>query len=272
MLLKKFPILRIRRKNMALPDYTEINVFQYSKGEIKQVKFPLSFEYAFTMHINSNPYAEVACSGSGIEDFAIGHLLSNSIISSKNDIRDVAIDENKKEINIITGPNAKIPEKNQPVKFIASAGGKTRKGVNSDLINTALPEVKASTIVKIMSEFVNHSDLHDLTHGVHSSGLYTADGEMLAFYDDIGRHNAVDKSLGFAIKNSINLHDKMIVLTGRLASEIVSKVINAGVPVIISRASTTTRGFELAVKHNIIMIGRVRESSFIIFNGKEFIS
>ncbi|MFH0974506.1 MAG: formate dehydrogenase accessory sulfurtransferase FdhD [Spirochaetota bacterium] len=257
---------------MPLPEYKDIDVNKYSRGRIKPFTIPLSSEYTFTMHINGTPYAEIACSGSGMEEFAIGHLLSNSIIRSNDDIREVVIDENGKEINIITGPNAKIPEKTLPVKFIASAGGKTRKGINSDLINTILPIVKASTIIKIMDKFVNHSNLHDLTHGVHSSGLYSADGEMLAFYDDIGRHNAVDKSLGFAIKNSINLHDKMIILTGRLASEIVYKAINAGVPVIISRASTTTRGFELAVKHNIILIGRVRTNSFIIFNGKDNIS
>lgn len=256
---------------MALPDCREIQVFKYVDGTITSIKISLSCEYVFTVRINGSPYSEVACSGSGIKDFAVGYMFSNNIISLKNDILDISIDESRKEINITTDLNEKILNKLLSIKFVASGCGQGSKIINDELTNINLPTLNASLIIKIMSEFIHHSDIHKLTHGVHSSALYSIKGEMIAFYDDIGRHNAIDKLIGFSVQKSILLDDKIMVSTGRLASEIVLKAINARIPVIISMASTTTRGFELASKYNIILIGRARGSSFIVFNGNEYV-
>ncbi len=96
---------------MGLPEYYDIQAFEYLKGAINPVKISLSTEYTFTLHINGSPYTEVASSGSDMEEFAIGHLLSNGIIRSRDDIADIIIDESKKEINIVTDLNEKMLER-----------------------------------------------------------------------------------------------------------------------------------------------------------------
>jgi FdhD protein len=257
---------------MSLPEFIEVKGFEYSKGVINPVTIPLSTEYTFSLRINGSPYTEIACSGSDLEYFAIGHLLSNNIIKLKDDVQDIIIDENKKEINIITDLNERMLERLLTVKFIASGCGQAGNVGNSAAINTTLPKLEASIIINTMKEFLHYSNEHKIAHGSHSCALYSINGEMIAYFEDIGRHNAVDKSIGFAVKNTMDLYDKMIVSTGRFSSEIVHKSVNAGVPAIISRSSTTSLGFELAVKHNVILIGRVKANSFIIYNGNDFIS
>jgi FdhD protein len=257
---------------MPLPEFIDVKGFEYSKGSLNPLTISLSTEYAFSVRINGSPYTEIACSGSDLEYFAIGHLLSNNIISSKDDVRDIVIDEDNKEINIITDLSERMLERLLSVKFIASGCGQASKSVDPAAIITSHPVLNASIILESMKTFLHHSDHQNSAHGAHSCALYSVNGRMIAYFEDIGRHNAVDKSIGFAIKNTLDLHDKMIVSTGRISSEIVHKSINAGVPAVISRSSTTSLGYELAVKHNLILIGRVKATGFLIYNGKDYIS
>jgi FdhD protein len=256
---------------MSFPEFMDIDGFQYSDSVINPVKISLSTEYTFTVLINGSPYTEVACSGSDLEYFAIGHLLSNNIIKTKDDVLNVVIDEDKKELNIITDLNEGMLERLLSVKFIASGCGQAGKVAKSAVINTTLPVLGAATVIEIMTNFLHYSNEHKYAHGSHSCALYSVKGEMIAFFEDIGRHNAVDKSIGYAMKNSMDLRDKIVVSTGRISSEIVHKSINAGLPAIISRSSTTSLGYELAYKHNVILIGRVRRTGFLIYHGKDYI-
>jgi FdhD protein len=254
---------------MPLPEYNTIHAHEFSDGSLNPVEISLSTEFAFTVLINGSPYAEIACSGSDLEYFAIGHMLANDIIVSKNDIADIVIDEDKKQINIITDMNDIILERLLSVKFIASGCGQANKVEDSGIRIPVLPGIKSSVIIKNMHSFLRHSNNYHLTHGAHSSAIYSINGELTAYFEDIGRHNAIDKAIGFAVKNEISFSDKMIVSTGRLSSDIVHKSIVAGVPAVVSRSSTTTLGYEMAAKHNLILIGRVKPKGFVIYNGNE---
>jgi FdhD protein len=256
---------------MSLSEYYNIHGYEFSKNSINPINISLSSEYIFTVSINGSPYAEIACSGSGMEDFAIGHLLSNNIIKTKKDILNIIINEDSKEINIITDTNEEMLERLLSVKFIASGCAQAGKVRNTATVNTSLPEISATVIISSLHALLHHTQHYNLTHGAHSSAIYSVKGEMTAYFEDIGRHNAVDKAIGFALRNEIDLKDKMVVSTGRLSSEIVHKSINAGIPAIITRSSTTTLGYELAVKHNVILVGRVKRTGFVIYNGKDSI-
>jgi FdhD protein len=120
-----------------------------------------------------------------------------------------------------------------------------------------------------MNEFLVFSQEHKATHGVHGAALYSLEGERLAFFDEIGRHNAIDKVIGHAAVSGISLEDKMICSTGRVSSEIALKLIHARAPVLVTRASPTTLSVELLRRYNLLSIVRAVGGRFYVVNGKE---
>ncbi|HQM46212.1 MAG TPA: formate dehydrogenase accessory sulfurtransferase FdhD, partial [Smithellaceae bacterium] len=105
--------------------------------------------------------------------------------------------------------------------------------------------------------------------GVHGAALYSLAGEKIVFFDEIGRHNAIDKVIGHAAVHNISLEDKMICSTGRISSEIALKIINARAPVLITRASPTTLSVKLLRRYNILSVIRAVQGRFYVVNGKE---
>ena len=122
-----------------------------------------------------------------------------------------------------------------------------------------------------MTEFLRTSDLHKKTGGVHSAALYSTNGKRIVFFNEIGRHNAVDKLIGYAVRKPLSLAEAMILSTGRLSSEILSKAIAAKTPVVISEASPTSLAVEMAWESGIVMIGNVRGRKFRVSSGREYV-
>jgi FdhD protein len=107
------------------------------------------------------------------------------------------------------------------------------------------------------------------TGGTHAAALLDSKGEVLAFSEDIGRHNAVDKVIGEASLKRISLEQTILASTGRLSAEIVCKAVNVSIPVVVSLASSTDKGIEVAEKRGLTLIGFVRGERFNVYSHPE---
>lgn len=246
--------------------HIHVDAYFYNCGSITSVKVPVVTEHSIKIILNDVHYSIMACTPNDIEYFTIGHLFNEGIISGKDDIVDIKINEQKNicDVKIKTS----LPDGFN--YFKSNSAGVLGKRLHVPVNISRNPvKVKASIITEKMKIFLNKSHLHEITHGVHSAGLYDNLGNETIFIDDIGRHNAIDKITGFALKNNINFEDKMIFLTGRLASEIVNKILHSPVPILVSRAFPTNISCRLAKENNLTMIGKAEKESFYIFNGVE---
>jgi FdhD protein len=117
----------------------------------------------------------------------------------------------------------------------------------------------------MVRELHARSTLYRLTRGCHNSSLCTAE-DMLLFRSDIGRHNAIDTIVGQCLLENIGLRDKMIVSTGRIASEIVHKAVRAGIGVYVSVAVATSQAVETAKRYDLTLIGNATEDTFWVYN------
>lgn len=255
---------------MPLPSFAEVALSEYRDGVLTEVSLPFSAEYAVLLKINGRPYITMASSGNYLREHVTGYLITEGIIAAADQIARLEIDEDSLTVDAVLADDRIIAEKLERIKTISAAGGRTRKQPpGEDLIRAKLPRVEAGVIVEVMSEFLTYSREHDATHGVHSAALYSLAGRRLVFFDEIGRHNAIDKVIGYAAAAGISLEDKMICSTGRISSEIALKFINARAPVLVTRASPTTLSVALLRRYNILAVIRAVNGRFCVVNGRD---
>jgi FdhD protein len=98
------------------------------------------------------------------------------------------------------------------------------------------------------------------TEGVHAAGLFTTAGSLVCIVEDIGRHNTIDKVIGYALLNKVDRGNTFLVSTGRMASEMVAKICRAGIPVAATKTAVTDKGRETGRKHGLTVIGLLRDA------------
>jgi FdhD protein len=128
------------------------------------------------------------------------------------------------------------------------------------------PKVQSSILVQLPKKLRSIQRLFEETGGIHAVALFDTEGNLLAIREDIGRHNALDKLLGFALKeNLIPLRENILLLSGRISFELVQKAAIAGIPIIAAIGAPSSLAIELAAENNITLIGFLREERFNIY-------
>jgi FdhD protein len=127
---------------------------------------------------------------------------------------------------------------------------------------------KAKALWRVYKEFQQRSELFRLTGCFHIAAL--SDGEkILAFAEDIGRHNAVDKVIGYSLFGDISFKRKIMLTSCRLSSKIVSKCSRWGIPIVASRAAPTDLAIEIADTSGMTLVGFVREERMNIYTNPQ---
>jgi len=104
------------------------------------------------------------------------------------------------------------------------------------------------------------------TGGVHASGLFTRDGELIVVREDVGRHNALDKLIGWALgEGRIPLNDYILVLSGRISYELVQKAVAASIPMIAAVGAPSSLAVEIAGKFNLTLVGFLRPDTMNVY-------
>jgi FdhD protein len=111
------------------------------------------------------------------------------------------------------------------------------------------------------------------TGGLHATGLFTAAGELIATHEDVGRHNAMDKVIGHALREGrLPLHGHILCVSGRLSFELVQKAAVAGAPILIGVGAPSSLAIELAQDRGLTLCGFARRGSVNVYTGAERIS
>ncbi|CFX88232.1 Formate dehydrogenase, subunit FdhD [Syntrophomonas zehnderi OL-4] len=249
----------------------EILMFNGENVEIKEAS--VVTEKPLTVFLNHNELATLICSPGGLKELTVGFLLSEGLLKARSQIEDIRLREEDGLVWIETyEPIAQTD--NFLRRHIASCCGKGRAGLY--FINDArqLQPVKSDWLLPfkqiqvLMAELEQRAESFRLTGGVHSAVLADESG-IIIHYDDIGRHNAVDKVLGYAFLNDLPTFNKCLLLSGRVASEILIKAARGNIPVILSRAAPTELTLELAEELNLCVVGFARGNRFSIYTHPE---
>lgn len=206
-------------------------------------------EIPLTVYINGGYYATVMLSPGLVEEFIFGHLYSEGIIRSIEEVTFFDFDGNTVEITL----NKKMLL--FPGKIILSGCGGASNYMGREYLPIITSEIKIpqEVILSGLKEVLN-SDLYRKTRGVHKCAIFNP-SSLIASAEDIGRHNALDKVIGKALIQGRDLSSTFVTLTGRISSEMVLKCSRANIPLIASKTSVTSFALELARITGLAVIG-----------------
>lgn len=132
------------------------------------------------------------------------------------------------------------------------------------------PPLSPALVSCLPGELRARQPLFAATGGMHAAGLFTAGGECLAVREDVGRHNAVDKVIGWALREGrLPLSDHILAVSSRAGFEVVQKAVLAGVPVVCAVSAPTSLAVEVADSFGVTLIGFAREERFNVYSGRE---
>jgi FdhD protein len=132
------------------------------------------------------------------------------------------------------------------------------------------PEVDTETLYRLPERLRSAQGLFESTGGLHAAGLFTVEGELLCVREDVGRHNAVDKVVGWALlENRLPLSSLILMVSGRSSYEIMQKALVAGLPFVCSVSAPSSLAVDVAKKFGMTLIGFLRGERFNVYAGSE---
>ncbi|WP_351010881.1 formate dehydrogenase accessory sulfurtransferase FdhD [Shewanella sp. S1-58-MNA-CIBAN-0166] len=231
-------------------------------------------ERPLTVYLNWRPIVTLMTLGAKPESLTIGYLKNQGFISELSLLESVIVDWEVSSAAVITQEISEDIEQKLSEKTVTSGCGQgTVYGgflQGLDEISLPTPSLKQSTIYALLGNINAYNETYKNAGAVHGCGI-CQDEQILAFVEDVGRHNAVDTLAGDMWLDQQTGHDKIFYTTGRLTSEMVIKVAKMGIPVLLSRSGVTQMGLDLAKQMGITLIARAKGRHFLVYHGSETI-
>ncbi|EGU38434.1 formate dehydrogenase accessory sulfurtransferase FdhD [Vibrio splendidus] len=245
----------------------EVEVFdEYGEKLTKQI----ACERPLTVMLNWKEIVTLMTLGSRPEALVLGYLKNQSFLSDPEAVESIIIDWETSSAAVITKEDTSQLEQALKKKTVTSGCGQgTMYGnVMKQLEDYQVPQtkIKQSEIYTALEALTHYNDTYKKAGAVHGCAV-CKDDQVLSFVEDVGRHNAVDTLAGEMWLNKEDGGDKIFYTTGRLTSEMVIKVAQMGIPVLLSRSGVTQMGLDLAKKFGITTIARAKGLRFQVFTG-----
>jgi len=244
-------------------------VLKVSGSRVDGVIDEVASELPVRLVLNDQPLVTLLCTPTELEEMAIGFLLSEGILLNRSDITRLDVSRTEPVIRITLSSLPPEWEKMFDTRAISSGCGKGVTFTNYDRmrdrrIDVSGPLLSVDDIRRLLEKFRSISLLYLETGGVHSAGL--SDGrDILFFSEDIGRHNAVDKLIGKAVLKGVPIENKILLTSGRVTSEIMTKAGRNRFPVLISRAAPSCMAVNYAEDMGITLVGFARGDRMNIY-------
>lgn len=231
-------------------------------------------ERPLTVYVDGRELITLMTLGAAPEALTLGYLRNQRLVQTIEEIVAVHVDWSKHAVSVSTrGGIENIEERTSKRVVTTGCGQGTMFGGLMDEVDTlVLPadaRLKQSTLYKIVNTIRTQDSVYAQAGSVHGCGLFSSEGDLQYFIEDVGRHNAVDSIAGIMWLENISGADKVFYTTGRLTSEMVIKGAQMGMPFLISRSGTTQMGHLVAEKVNMTLLARCTGKHFLLVTGKE---
>jgi FdhD protein len=207
-------------------------------------------------------------------ELCLGWLFTEGIIQNLNDVYRISHDpndelENTVSIELKTQPNLEHFKRKTLISSACGVCGtaslETLKSRGLQKIKSRV-QIKIKTLLELPAKLRAAQDVFDVTGGIHAAALFTLDGDLIASREDVGRHNAIDKLIGWMLlENQIASQDFVMLTSGRCGFEIAQKCVAARVPILASVSAPSSLAVELATEFDLTLVGFLRKERFNVY-------
>jgi len=241
-----------------------IPYYLYEDQHWQEIQGAVTEEILLCIHVNGRELVTFMCTPHNPDELALGFLRSEGIISNMEDVRLLSVSDRGTCVDVwLNYSNVELP--NRQIITSGCGGGVTFDDLSLRLepLNNS-GTIASNQVFERMHDLYQNAYLYRAAQGIHTSAL--SDGErLLVVAEDIGRHNTIDRLLGKAMKQALDTRGLVLITTGRVSSEMLVKAAKMGIPIVVSRTSSTSLSVSLAKIWNITLVGYVRHNSLRVY-------
>lgn len=235
----------------------------------------IAAERALTLYLDKREIVTLMTLGTRPEMLVLGWLRNQRLLQTIDQIKAVQVDWETDSVAVTTYHGIEGLDGKMARKTVTTGCGQgTVFGdLMDDIEKIHLPRgmMRQSEIYDLLKTLNEHNQVYQQAGAVHGCAL-CQDGDIQLFIEDVGRHNAVDAIAGHMWLQGTTGNDKLFYTTGRLTSEMVIKVAQMGIPILLSRSGATQMGLDLARRVGVTLIARAKGKHFLVYNGAENIT
>lgn len=235
----------------------KIRVLRYKGGNLRDGHRNVSEEKLFHIFVNEKHLLSLFALPNHLEEMVTGFLVSEGVAEYEN-IEEIKI----ANCELWVKTREDIPELKPELRSSGCSGVAVQKNPKPVESKQEFP----SEIILNSLAYLEKASEWKLTGGTHFATLVSVDGRFIKGFEDVGRHNALDKVIGWALINNHGLNDKFILFTGRLSTGMVMKAARAGIPLLVSNTAVLYQAINLAEEMNITLVGFARGKEFNVYS------
>lgn len=259
-------------------------VLRIRDGEVTRRPDALAAEEPMEIRVDGRPLTVTMRTPGDDFDLAVGFLVSEGVVHAVDHVVAArycagATDEGLNTYNVVDvqlDPAVPAPGASVERSFYTTSSCGVCGKASLDAVRTSAAWSVADDPLRVSPALLSAlperlraaQPVFDRTGGLHAAGLFSAEGELLVLREDVGRHNAVDKVLGHALRNGLlPLRGTILVVSGRASFELVQKAVMAGVPLLAAVSAPSSLAADLAEEHGLTLVGFLRGASMNVYAG-----
>lgn len=231
----------------------------------------LTCERPLTLYIDKTEIVTLMTIGAHPELLTLGYIRNQGFLDSLDDIHIIQVDWDSEAVAVVTRGQPDLSQQLSQRTITTGCGQGTVFGRLMDKLKKIWIQpkpIKQSSIYHLLNQLRDYNQVYKQAGAVHGCALCSETG-IEFFVEDVGRHNAVDAIAGHMWLNNLPGDEKIFYTTGRLTSEMVIKITQMGIPVLLSRSGATQMGVDMAKQAGVTLITRAKGKHLMILNGAE---